>query len=437
MTSATTVATVGELRTVVRVGDPAPGPLDDLDAGAGPGRGQRPGDGRYERIGCAAVDDSGTVAFSADLAGSGAIVLASGGVPSVVVRAGEPAPGGGRYRSFAEIDLADGGALLFRAGLDGCPAREGVFLRTPAGTRAVVRAGDPIPGGDGRYASFAQLTLASPGGPDPLAPGKAEPLALAGKAGPLALAYVARLDDRRTCLVQHPAHRGPMVSLMSGSELPDGAVAGFVISRLGLALCCVADVQRRTGPSRRALIVNESTVSSGDWLREGGDLPGLGRISRLLVPPAVNAQLGILAVRAGRRGALCTRPPAFADPVVLARTGDRLPGLPGERITRFGPPVASTSTGLQAPFGVASAVRLTGGRTGLWVGVFGSQLPMTGRAIAPLLTGEPTDDRPALAVRAFTPVQLGNDGTLLLRATFDSGADGLVVLDSLFDWYAG
>src|SRR6185436_9413270 len=63
--------------------------------------------GTYARLLASTINDSGDVALAASLAGSAAssaIVLISGDSARPIVRSGEQAPGGGRYRAFGELD---------------------------------------------------------------------------------------------------------------------------------------------------------------------------------------------------------------------------------------------------------------------------------------------------------------------------------------------
>ena len=405
--TADTIA-VGELRAVAVEGDPA-----HMGEGA-----------TYARIGAGAVGGAGEVAFSATLARSAvrsAVLQAGRGATEVLLRAGDEAPCGGRYRSFGEVALGADGTLLFGATLGERRPAAGVFLRTPAGAHTVAMAGGEAPCG-GAYVSFRDLSIVT----------------WAGEDGPRhRLAFVAGLDDGRRSLVMAPSQGRPVAVLTTGERVGDDLVEGFAVSRVGLAMCCVATLRRpEAGAFRLALIVDEGRKYWSDRLRDGGQVPGLGTIARLLAPPAVNVQMGFVAVElAGGGGALCTRPPALAQSEALVRTGDPLPGHPDRPMEALGPPVASCGVPLGGPFGVASAARLRGGRAALWVGVFGGQLPIHGRAIAPVLEGDRTDDRRALPVRRFAPVELTNGGALLLRATAGERR-ALLVLDRLFDWYS-
>ena len=399
--TATGLVAVGDLRTAV------------VSGGAGPGR----LGGRYHQIGPASVNDAGAVAFAATLVGAAtvsAIVRLVGDRDTVLVRAGELAPGGGRYASFGELDLGDDGCLLFQARLVDTDATEGVFLRTAAGTRAVARTGTD-------YASFQQLTLTS-------YPVDGSPY--------FRLAYTAMLPDGRKRLLIWPSYREPSAVLTTGDTVAGGVLEDFMISRLGFATCVLARV-RNGGTSRRwALLVSEDQVIWGHRVRDGARFPGLGRIARLLGPGAVFVHNGFVAAELDDgRSMLLTRS-GGGDPQVFAHSGDPAPGMPA-RITSFGPPLANHGLTGDAPCGIASIATLDDGCAALWLGVFPVQQPMAGAAVIPLVAGDHTDDELAACVKTFTPLKLTNTGTLLLRSTLDldgRAADGLLLLDRLFDW---
>jgi hypothetical protein len=377
--------------------------------------------GRYRRITSASVNDTGVVVFTADLAGSAsasAIISIADGRCTVLARSGEPAPGGGRYDSFGELDLGDDGSLLYQASLAGCEATEGVFLRTASGTRAVGRAGE----GTG-IASFERLTLTSyllPSGPY------------------FRLAYLAHLADARTSLVVWPSYRDPRTVFTTGDTIAGGVLEDFTISRQAFAVCVIAHIRRDTGSRRVALLASDEHIVWGHRLRDGGRLPEVGRISRLCGPAGMYVHHGFVAVELDDGGTALVTRCAGTDPESFARSGVPVPDLPDRHIARFEPPVANHGLPEGGPCGVASVARLDDARSALWLGVFLGQQPMMGAAITPLVTGDYTDDDPAVRVDAFAPIKLTNTGTLLLRATADASgrpADGLLVLENLFDWH--
>src|SRR5262249_5554773 len=152
----------------------------------------------------------------------------------------------------------------------------------------------------------------------------------------------------------------------------------------------------------------EDQVIWGSRLRDGGRLPGFGRIARLLGPPGMYIHHGFVAAELDDgRTVLVTRS-GGTDPEVFAQAGDPVPGLATRRIDRFGPPLANHGLPEGGPCGIVSVVTLAGGTTALWLGVFTSQQPMAGAAMIPLVAGEPTDDEPAVRVETFRPVKLTN-----------------------------
>jgi hypothetical protein len=391
------------------------------------------------RTSWASVNDAGEVVFVADAAGpasaSALVHVSPGGTTQVLLRGGEPAPGGGRYASFGEVDLADGGRLLFQARLTGCEAAEGVFLRTGSQVRAVARAGDPAPGG-GHYAGFRQLALGSY--PSPAA------------GADVRLAYAGRTTDGRTSLVIRSPGRAPRRVMTTGARVAGGVLEDFTTSRLGRLVCVVARIRYGTSKRRVTLLASEDQLTGDERLRDGGELPELGGIGRLLTPPAIclhHAFVGLALEDGGQ--ALVAR--AAGGPVrVLARSGDPAPGVAGARITKLGPPIANSGVP-GGVCGVVVAVQLSGGHTGLWTSC-GTAPPVirlvaTGRASAlrqarrPAAAHRSPDPQsagpgdPAVRVEAFTPVKLTNTGIVMLRSIVDLGgrpADGLVILDRIF-----
>jgi hypothetical protein len=332
----------------------------------------------------ASINEPGEIAYAGD---GSAIVLVAAGQETVLVRAGDPAPCGGRYAGFRELDLGEAGHLLFRATLTG--GGEGLFLRTPAGVQPIAR-----------DACFSQLTMTA-----------------------THIAYAVRQS-----LVIWNLSAAPRTVLTAGAEVAGGTLGRFAISRLGAALCCVADVDHQ----RIALVLTEGQIIWGDRVREGGRFPHDSPISRLLTPPAAYADIGFVAAEFADGSSGLVSRPTNAEPRVFARSGDPAPGLPDASIERFGPPVAN-SGGVpdNGPCGIVSVVRLTSGDTALWVGTVHRP------AAIPLVAGDSTDDDPSLVVESFTPVKLTNSGSLLLRAGLRTGGtvrEGLLVLYRLFDW---
>ena len=396
---------VGDLRTVIA-------------AGTG---------GGYTRIGSATVNDSGVVAFAAERTSSAAkatpvITTVSERTSVELVRAGEPAPGGGTFATFGEVDLGQDGGLLFHARLDGCDAPEGLFLQTASGIREVARVGQACPTGSA-YASFAALSLTS----------------YILDSGPyFRLAYTARLADGRAALVIWPSYREPSMVLTTGEQVAGGVVEDFTISRVGFAVCVIARVRRERGPRHVVLLANEDQLIWGSRLRDGGRFAGLGRISRIMGPPGMNVHHGFVAAELeGGRTILTTC--SGADPEVFACSGDPAPGMPDRHIARFGPPLANDGVPEADLCGIASVITLSDRSSALWLGVFGSQRPMAGAAIIPLVAGDHTDDQQSpVRVDTFTPTKLTNSGNVLLKASLNLGGrntEGLLLLDRAFDWY--
>ncbi|HXG65964.1 MAG TPA: hypothetical protein VNO70_12740 [Blastocatellia bacterium] len=399
--------------------------------------------GTIAKILAGTISDSGDVALSVSLAESSAgsaILLASGGAPRVLLRAGDAAPGGGRYKAFSDLDLAllsiesaRKPILLFRAELAGGPASEGIFLWQPEDVEVVALAGQPSPRGH-TYKSFSHLSIIS-----------AHPILVLSK-----LAFVATMEDGKKSVMLKNSSDTLYENLTTGDVIGPRAnevVNDFTISRLGFSLSCIVQVHRKGNKKvrYRKVITIDGFLAVGNALKEGVRYPVLGKVKRIFEPPAMHFQQGYAAI-AFKSGvsALATRDIDGASEV-FAKTGDTTADVPGETIESFGPPISSSfrlrtfdETGeISGPAGIISPVRLSGGRMALWLRVFTHAVPrLDGTVRLLLIGGSATLDGQELTLRSFTPVKLSNRGALLLRGTVgegDTARDGLFVMDGLFD----
>ena len=143
---------------------------------------------------------------------------------------------------------------------------------------------------------------------------------------------------------------------------------------MGMSLSCVVQVHRIDNPneSYRRVIVFDGFIISSNGLEEGARFNVIGRMKRILDPPAINFQLPFVAAdfSSGVRGLA-----VWGE--VFAKTGNPAPGLPDETILSFTPPVTNSGHPPLIPFnsppkGVVSTVQLSGGRMALWVGIYTS-----------------------------------------------------------------
>ncbi len=88
------------------------------------------------------VNDSGQVAFYAD----GAVLRQSNGQTTIVAAFGDPAPGGGTFIDAGGALINASGQIVFSANVT-APGRPGIFLWSDGSTQLIVRDGDPAPGG--------------------------------------------------------------------------------------------------------------------------------------------------------------------------------------------------------------------------------------------------------------------------------------------------
>jgi hypothetical protein len=360
--------------------------------------------GRFSRIACASLNDEGEVAFSADLSGAavpGALFLRSRSSKNknamrALLRAGDPAPGGGRYTGFSDLDLASFRTdrrrevmLSFRAELEGGPSPEGLFLWTRDGVRVIALAGTEAARG-GIFRSFARPTL----------------IVVQARSGAgYILAYEATFQSGARSVVVHPSYAEPLDTLTTGDLLGEQEVLDFSMSRMAGCLSCVVQLRGKDGETAREVtFVKHGMTVHGGSLREGAQFPALGTVRTIAGPPAVSLQTAFAAVAfADGANALVTAD-VLGGAQVFARSGDVSPGLADDPIDSFGPPISNAAFPLSCPPGLVAPVRLRSGRSALWSAVFSGVMPLQGEQR--LLSLEGGD---------AVPVKLTNHGTLLLR----------------------
>src|SRR6185503_2778058 len=99
------------------------------------------------------------------------------------------------------------------------------------------------------------------------------------------------------------------------------------------AVSVVAELRREgAGGTCRELLLASADLVFGTGLTERTRLSGLGRVRRILWPPAIRFQYGYVAVELedGRSALVATN--VHRPPCVVARTGDTVPGRPADRI---------------------------------------------------------------------------------------------------------
>jgi len=121
--------------------------------------------GSYSGFGAASFNDSGDVAFEADVSGgsvSEGIFLDSGGSDSALVLAGQPAPGtgAGTFSSFAGVSLNNHGEVAFHSTVVGGAVNQGLFLYSDGQVSPLVLPGAVAPGtGELPFQGFAAPAL--------------------------------------------------------------------------------------------------------------------------------------------------------------------------------------------------------------------------------------------------------------------------------------
>lgn len=355
--------------------------------------------GRFSKIACASLDDEGEVSFSADLSGAAvpsALFLRSKNRVRTLLRAGDPAPGGGRYMNFSDLDLASFRTdrrrevmLSFRAELESGPSQEGLFLWTRDGVRVIALAGTESSRG-GIFQSFARPTL----------------VVAQTRSGPgFILAYEASLQSGARSVVVHPSYAEPLDTLATGDLLGEQEVLDFSLSRMAGCLSCVVQLRGKDGETAREVaFVNHGMTVHGGSLREGAQFSTLGTVRTIAGPPAVSLQTAFAAVDFANGASALVTADVLGGAQIFARSGDVSPGLPDDPIESFGPPISNAAFPLPCPPGLVAPVRLRSGRRALWSAVFSGVMPLQGeQRLLPLEGGD------------AVPVKLTNRGTLLLR----------------------
>ena len=176
--------------------------------------------GRMDKIGEPALNDSGVVTFPAAIfrgPALGGIFVAGARALSLLVAAGDRAPGGAMILRFSERVAIDGdGGIAFGAylGKDGL-TREAVLRVGAEGLAEIAVEGAPAPGG-GRFAGFGPWPTVGPGG---------------------VTAFIAALDGGPGPLAAFAGPAGGIrpVALM-GETLPQGATIGrFALNAVAVA----------------------------------------------------------------------------------------------------------------------------------------------------------------------------------------------------------
>ena len=107
------------------------------------------------------MNDSGLIAFVADVTGGTAsqgIFLINKGAVTAVAFQGSPVPGSGTFSTFDSASVNNSGAIAFVADISGGTASQGLFLVNKGTATAVALQGSPAPGG-GTFAAFESASL--------------------------------------------------------------------------------------------------------------------------------------------------------------------------------------------------------------------------------------------------------------------------------------
>lgn len=121
------LATQGGIVKVVRLGDPTPlgGTFDGFEPPI--------------------INGRGALVFIGSISGGStpeAVFQAAGGTLTPVLRAGDPAPGGGKFGKLEAAGINDRGEIPFRVSLEGARGTAGVYLFSQGSVKKIAAAGD-------------------------------------------------------------------------------------------------------------------------------------------------------------------------------------------------------------------------------------------------------------------------------------------------------
>lgn len=321
-----------------------------------------------------------------------------GAIVSVAVRAGDAAPGQGRFgarfacpqtfpgRVSARLTVTADGALLF---VD--DSGTAIFRARAAERETIAFAGEPAPGG-ARFASFCETSAGADG-----------------------IAFHALLSDGRDGIFRIPPGGGdpePVVLkgdtlALAGDAATVGAIAGPAIGAAGV----VASLDFVEGI---AAVVVFPAGAAPDIVMRSGDVLGSGFFQRSPTAPAENA-LGLIAFTAtlaSGRSAVAVRPPGAPPQAIFEDNQDPAPGQPFLTVDIAPPQINS--------FGQVAFLWSSGGTVRAQTGgpgptfLAGPNMPVPGGA--PL--AEITDIGPAI----------DEAGNLLFGARRSGGPQGLYLL---------
>ena len=379
-------------------------------------------------IDAATIDDTGAVAFIGAVAGSSensAVFLQTSEGTRPLIKAGDRAPGGGKYEQFLELDLAhfiwqgvERTFLVFRAKLEGSRPHEGIFLWSSLDTTEVIALTGTTSLRGATYRSFSQPTITAASGNGTVS---------------YFLAFIAVTAEGNKLLIQKSSHSDLEEVLATGATVGNGVVGNFVMSRMGaFVVSCVAEIRHngKGKPFNEVLIVGPGYVIAGGTLREGTNFEGTGRVKRILAPPTVAFQVSFVAVEFKNQLSAIVARDVFGLPGLVAKTGEPIRGSVDETIQSFGPPITNARIPISGPQAIVSRVRLSSGRSALWSHVF--KFGGANEAETKLLFTEGTHNE----LSSVVPLKVNNHGALLLRATIGEGTsarEGVFVMNGLFD----
>lgn len=136
----------------------------------------------------------------------------------------------------------------------------------------------------------------------------------------------------------------------------------------GEAVSALTDMlDLNSGATFKEVILVGGNIVSGSNFRTKARIEPLGKVKKILSPPAIGFQVSIASVVfKGGVNAVVLRD-VLGSTIAVGETGDPAPGVSNETLQGFGPPIANVdfpwpSDTPRPPSGIVSAVKLSGGR---------------------------------------------------------------------------
>ncbi len=310
--------------------------------------------GRFSSFGRPCINDSGAVAFRADISGgtaAGGVFLFSGGMISSIALRGQAAPGtgSGTFDAFGDTVINNAGDVAFASGINGGSARSGIFLFSKGTVSAIALDGQVVPGTRIKLGGFSDLSI-----------NDSSDIAFAGSftpEGEIAQALAVFLFSKGTISVIAIPDGDASVGLHLPSINSKGAVAFANLVRFGargstkdggISLFSKGSISSIVSSGQSAPGTDGGTFSTGGAF---GAWPGSGITAPSLNDAAAIAFLAEVSGGSTYQGIFLFSAGAFS---AIALAGRTAPDTGGRNFSIFGPPSLNDSGSVAFAAGIFS-----------------------------------------------------------------------------------